>query len=291
MTPALAPTQVGPERRPGATLDSAATRPRRGRPAGTLRVRRAYRPCLLTWVSGEPTAALIEQMRGAALARDRSSLLVPLDRATQVMLLAEDSPERPSRELVGEAVQSVVDAVRALRPEARIHAVVGDRVAPGERLEIAAARLRRLARHALAGPGNDLVWARRYSLACLLETLEPRQTAGFVEEQLAGLRAYDRGHGTNLQRVLELALDHPNRNRAASAAFMHRNTFRRQLGKALELVDADLGDPVERLALHVALKLRSLGEPAQLAGRCGGSGSDAGIPPASPRAAPSARRR
>ena len=106
-----------------------------------------------------------------------------------------------------------------------------------------------------------MVWARRYSLACLLETLDPRQASAFIDGQLASLQAHDREHGTNLQHVLELALDHDNRNAAADAAFMHRNTFRRQLRKALELVDVDLACPEERLALHVALKMRELGGP------------------------------
>jgi DNA-binding PucR family transcriptional regulator len=39
---------------------------------------------------------------------------------------------------------------------------------------------------------------------------------------------------------------------------MHRNTFRRHMTQALELVDADLEDPDDRLTLHVALKLRRL---------------------------------
>ena len=216
-------------------------------------------------------------MRRAALTCDRRSLLLSLDRATQVLLLAEDPAGRPNREGVGRAVHSVVDAVRALRPEARIRAVVGERVAPGERLGTAAARLRRLARRAPEGPDDDVVWARPHSLASLLETLDLRQAAAFVEEQLAGIRAYDREHGTNLQRVLELALDHANRNTAAGAAFMHRNTFRRQLGTALELAGVDLADPEERLALHVALKLRGLVEQGRLGGRLGGSRSDARV--------------
>jgi DNA-binding PucR family transcriptional regulator len=137
-----------------------------------------------------------------------------------------------------------------------------------------ASRLRRLGRYADARGADGLVWARRYSLACLLETLDPRQASAFVEGQLATLRAYDREHGTNLQRVLELALDHENRNTAARAAFMHRNTFRRQLSKALALIDVDLACPEERLALHVALKMRSSDGALRLGGRLRRAESD-----------------
>jgi len=200
-------------------------------------------------------------MRQAALRWDRRSLLVSVDRAAQVLLLSDDWPERPGRGHLREAVHSVVAGVRAVRPEAEIRAIVGDRTTSGEPLAVAAAGLRRLARYAFRHGSEEVVWGRRYSLACLLETLDPRQATAFVKEQLGGLPAYDREHGTNLQRVLELALDHDNRNAAARAAFMHRNTFRRQLSQALEVIDVDLACPEERLALHVALKMRALVGP------------------------------
>jgi DNA-binding PucR family transcriptional regulator len=196
-------------------------------------------------------------MRQVATAWDPRCRLVSLDGAAQILLLPGDPPAPPR-----EAVRAVVAAARRVRPEARIQVVVGDRVAARESLATAAARLRRVARQRLPSASDEPVSARSYSLASLLETLDPRAAAAFVDEQLAGLRAYDHEHGTNLQRVLELALDHHDRGAAASAAFMHRNTFRRQLGKALELVGADLDDPLERLALHVALKLRSRAAPS-----------------------------
>jgi sugar diacid utilization regulator len=254
MTPGLAGTRVAQERRPGASLDSTATRARRGGGLGTLRVRRAYTPCLLSWVDGAPTTSRIDEMWRAALDWDRRSLLVSLDAATQMLLVAVE--HELGREHVAAALRSVVSAARAGQPAARIQAVVGDRMSPGEPLAPAAASLRRLARRALERGGEEIVWAQRRSLASLLASLDQRQAAGFVDEHLATLRDYDREHGTDLQHVLELALDHRDRNTAASAAFMHRNTFRRQVGKALELAGVDLADPEDRLALHLALKLR-----------------------------------
>lgn len=247
MAPALAPPQVVTDRRPGALRDagSAAT---------------GYRPTLLTWVAGEPTATLVERMRRTAAGWDPRSRLVPLDEATQLLLLPE--AERPSRERQREAVRRVVAVARSAWPDVRIRVVMGDRVAPGESLAIAAARLRRVARRTLASPSDEPVSARSHSFSSLLESLDQREAAAFVEEQLAALQAYDHEHGTGLQRVLELALDHHDRSTAASAAFMHRNTFRRQLARALDLVGADLADPWERLALHLALKLRSRAAPS-----------------------------
>jgi sugar diacid utilization regulator len=257
LTEALEAGPFAPER-PVRSGNSTAARGRRGRADGRTLVARAYQPCVLSWLTGEPTDTLIEQMRNAALRWNRGSLLLSLDRSTQVLLVSDDSQGGPSRARLRDAVRSVVEVARAARPEAQIHTAVGDRIRPGDRLAVAASRLRRIRRYASAHGGDEVVWARRYSLACLLETVDPRQASAFAEGQLASLRAHDREHGTNLQRVLELALDHANRNTAADAAFMHRNTFRRQLRRALELIDVDLACPEERLALHVALKMREL---------------------------------
>jgi len=256
MAKVLAPGSRAMERRLGTGLDSTATRAR-GTGARTSRRTRAYRPCLLCWVGDEPTDALVERMRRAAFAWDRRSLLLSVDSSAQALLVAEDSPVGASRERVQAAVHSVVEAARAQRPGAEIHAVIGNRVTSRDRLSIEVAQLTGLARYARVRGGDEVVSARRFSLAWLLETLDPGHASAFVEGQLAGLRAYDRAHGTNLQRVLELALDHENRTTAARAAFMHRNTFRHQLARALELIDVDLACPEERLALHVALKMRA----------------------------------
>jgi purine catabolism regulator len=225
-------------------------------------------------VGGEPTEAVIERMRQAVFRWDRNSRLVSVGSGVHALLVPEDLQGGPSRERLRAAVDSVVEAVRAVRPDAEVHAVVGDRITSLAHLRVVAARLRLHARYALAHAGDEVVWGQRYSLACLLETLDPRQASAFVEGQLATLRAYDREHGTNLQRVLELALDHENRNTAARAAFMHRNTFRRQLSKALALIDVDLACPEERLALHVALKMRSSDGALRLGGRLRRAESD-----------------
>lgn len=222
-----------------------------------------YWPCLLRWVRGQPTDATLERIRQVAARRWGSpSVLISIDRATQVLLFAGDSLGGPDRERLRDAVSAVVEAVQAARSGVEIQAVIGDRVGPGVPLAPVASRLRRLGRYALARGGDAVIWARRESLLCLLETLDPRHVLAFIQGQLASVQAYDHEHGTDLQRVLELALDHHSRNTAARAAFMHRNTFRRQLRKALALVDVDLDCPEERLALHLALKMRALGPSA-----------------------------
>jgi sugar diacid utilization regulator len=226
---------------------------------GRRPVAHAHRLGLLTWVRGEATDPVVSRMSRAAWGGEPKALLVPLDRREQLLVF----PGGASRQRLRAAARSVIEAARALRPGAAIHALVGDASTFPERLPAEAAWLRELARRAETRRDDEVDWARRHSLSELLETLDPQRTAAFVEAQLAGLRDYDQEHGTNLGRVLELALDHHNRNTAADAAFMHRNTFRRQVAKALELVDVDLASPEERLALHVALKMRAAGDTSR----------------------------
>jgi PucR C-terminal helix-turn-helix domain len=215
------------------------------------RVAGAYLPCLLTWASGDPTDADLVTVSDAVRSSGRCRL-VPIDRRRQLLLAAGGGHLR-------EAIAAVAGAVGDRRPDAKLETLVGQRIRPGEHLEAVALRLSRVDRHRVAHGCEPTASPRHYSLACLLERLDARDATAFVHEQLAGLAAHDREHGTKLLRVLELALDQPDRNAAARAAFMHRNTFRRQLRTALELIDADLDCPEERLALHLALKVRALG--------------------------------
>jgi hypothetical protein len=206
---------------------------------------------LLSWVSGDPTDADVACV-GTAVHGSGRGRLVPVDRRRQLLLLAGGRPQL--RETIG----AVARVVRDRRPDADTHIVVGQRMLPGEQLEAVASRLSWVERQGIAHGRDPTASARHYSLACLLERLDARDATAFVQEQLAVLAAHDREHGTTLLRVLELALDHPDRNAAARAAFMHRNTFRRQLRTTLDLLGADLDCPEERLALHLALKMRGL---------------------------------
>lgn len=216
-----------------------------------------YLPCLLSWVSGYPTDADLRSIR-AAVRRSGGGSLVTIDRRRHLLLVAEDPRAASGQQHLRDTVAEVARAVHDRRPEARILAVIGQRIRAGEQLDVVASRLSRVQRQADARGCEPIASARHYSLACLLERLDAGDAATFVQEQLATLATHDREHGTDLLRIVELALDHRDRNVAARAAFMHRNTFRRQLCRALKLIDADLECPEERLALHLALKMRTL---------------------------------
>lgn len=230
---------------------------------------RGYRPCLLSWNKGEPTESDLKLIREIGLRCDSHSKLISIDRGTQVLLFAERPPRATTRRSFAHDVRDLLEAVRRRHPEAEVRAIIGDRIGAGEGFAAVVSRLRRAERLALAKGSEGVVSARRCGLAHLFEGVEPRRAWAFVEEQLETLAAYDQEHGTNLLRVLELALDHHDRNAAANAAFMHRNTFRRQLRNALEAMDADIESPEERLALHLALKMRAFraaGSPQSLSG-------------------------
>jgi purine catabolism regulator len=104
------------------------------------------------------------------------------------------------------------------------------------------------------------------SIACS-STSTRRAGRSFVKQCVGPLIAHDERHGSTLAETLELALEHPRRDDAARAAYMHRNTFRRRLQQALDLVGADLDDPDQRLTLHVALKLHRVSSASGPAAR------------------------
>lgn len=221
-----------------------------------LPVAAAYWPTLVRGAAGDA----VRSLTAAARRWDRGSLVAGLGHGAQLVLLADAPPLGATRQALRAAAATLLDAAGTGAAAGAPQAVVGDRIGPAEPLGPVAARLLRAGRtDAHAGRGG-VTWARHDALARLLESIDARSVARFVDVQLAALAAHDREHGTCLQRVLELALDHEDRNHAATAAFMHRNTFRRQLRQALALVDADLGCPQERLALQLALKLRREGE-------------------------------
>jgi len=224
-----------------------------------LPVAEAYWPCLLSWVGPVVAAGRLAPVQDAVRAWDRRSLLLAIGGASQLLLLADESGAGLTRAQLTADVSRVVRAARGENmPAGVVRAMIGHRIDPDERLGLVAAGLRDAAGDQFANSMDGVSWARDDAVARLMEHLDARWATGFVEQQLGALEAHDRRHGTTLERVLELALDHADRGAAADAAFMHRNTFRRQLRKAFELLGSDLDSPEERLAVHLALKMRAL---------------------------------
>jgi sugar diacid utilization regulator len=154
-------------------------------------------------------------------------------------------------------VERVIARARAVVPGLEAQAVADDEPAALDELSRHVVRLARLCSYGPRGPAAQPVSrARRYALEGLLrDSVAPAEARTFVDDLLGGLIAWDREHRSDLLRVLEAALDNPRHDVAARRCFMHRNTFRHRLNKALAILGDDLSDPDMRLAVHVALRL------------------------------------
>jgi hypothetical protein len=217
----------------------------------------AYWPSLIVWDHGDLSpGALDEATRVWQAAAGPRSFVVVCDGAL-ALLYADRTPSALLQSDVETAVGQTVATLSRRRSPLQAHGVVGEHSVPVERLHGHVHMLRRLRPYATrATAGRQVLPVKRFALDRLLENVAAARAQSFVGQCVGPLLAYDERHGTDLATTLELALEYPRRDDAARAAFMHRNTFRRRLQQALQLIDADLDDPDQRLALHVALKLQ-----------------------------------
>jgi sugar diacid utilization regulator len=218
-----------------------------------------YWPALLVCRRGELVTSTLTQI---ALAWDKrapvGSFVVPSD-GSLALLYAEESMGARSRLDVERAVCHAVQVAAAEGTALDAQAIIAELSVPIERLQAEVRLLRSLRRYPTRAPQDPpLMHARNFALDRLLEQLDRPSQQRFVNQCLGKLIAFDDRHGSMLAETLELALEHPRRDAAARAGYMHRNTFRRRLQQALVLVDADLDDPDQRLALHIALRLHRL---------------------------------
>ncbi|GEL18081.1 PucR family transcriptional regulator [Pseudonocardia asaccharolytica] len=223
-----------------------------------LRLADCYWPALLAWTAGHPGPRTLAELDREAQ-RLPGTIAVTLTHRSVALLIPVHGPDEPCRASVHRELGRLVYHARHLGHR-DVHAIADERSAGLSELPARVGRLRRMRRYLPHTAGDAPVRpARSFALACLLtDGLERRRAEDFVRLCLRRLLRHDRDHGTDLARVLELALDFPRRDDAAHAGYMHRNTFRRHLAQALELVDTDLEDPEDRLTVHVALKLRRL---------------------------------
>lgn len=216
-----------------------------------------YWPSLLAGGRGALSAEMVSRIAFAwEETSPRGSFVVPWDGAI-VLLYADTEQGAAHRSMVVASMEHVLGVAAAVRPPLDLQAILGELSVPIERLHAHVGLLRRLRRYGQrTDADNRVMEVRDFALARLLDHVSPPSARAFVNQCVGRLTEHDRRHGSSLTHTLELALQHPRRDDAARAAFMHRNTFRRRLQQALELIDADLDDPDQRLALHVALKLQ-----------------------------------
>jgi DNA-binding PucR family transcriptional regulator len=210
---------------------------------------------------GEIATSLLARIEDLVHRHAREHVAVRQDAQTIVLLIAQDGAGAEHELEVRLLVDQVVELARARVPGSSWRGIVAKASVPLADVAVQVDVLRRLGRYLQREHGliDDSVQSERsLALVALLETIDRRRAAAFVTSQIGPLLSYDRAHGTHLADVLEIGLDIPDREEAARAAYMHRNTLRRHLNHAMELIDRDLAHPDERLAVHLALKLANL---------------------------------
>ena len=216
---------------------------------------RAYWPAIVTWRAGTAAPEVLERVEQEARRLAEHSFTALLN-GHLVLLHPGSSSEPPAW------FQKVAALTRMLAPASRARAIAAEGPVEIGDLSAAIAGLVRLHRFGPRAAGDPpLTWSREYALDGLLYgRVEPAAGTEFVERHLGPLLEWDRLHGTDLVGILEAALDFPRHDHAAERCFMHRNTFRRRLRRATDLLGEDLESPDERIAVHVALKLHRLAD-------------------------------
>jgi sugar diacid utilization regulator len=223
-----------------------------------LQLADAYWPAIVAWHATAPPLPAIERLARDALSYAEGSLAALL-RGRIVLLHPTDSAGADPADTIAWLTQVVTQA-SALAPSFPARAIVGEAAVALSDVSAEVAELDALRR---LGPraeqSGPVVPARAYALERLFwHHIDLAATRRFVDAQLGRLTKWDRERRTDLLSVLEAALDFPRHDQAASRCFMHRNTFRHRLQQAGEALGTTLEDPDERLAVHVALKLRRL---------------------------------
>lgn len=232
--------------------------PPTGRPApsGSLvELAPCYWPALLLGRRAAATGEHLAQASSVWEALTPRRSFANVWRGELVLLYAGDIAGPAQRPRVERAVGRVVQALRNADRPLGAWAILAERSVAIDQLALQVRRLERL-RHFDGTSGHGaVVDVHSLALDCLLERIGPNSTHAFVRDYIGALIDADRQSGIGLAHTLKLALEHPRRDDAARAAFMHRNTFRRRLQKALEYIDSDLEDPDQRFALLLALRL------------------------------------
>jgi len=225
-----------------------------------VRLAATYWPAMLVCEREAPPPGIVAAMEDLVARHSPDSLLVPLDDRALVLLFAGVEGEIATLEDIQQAVERTLRALRRGRGGLAARGIVSDAAVPLADVPHAVRALDRLRRFPRRDRDEAAVLnPRHFALhRLLIEGLSRPAAVEFVRTYVGALAAFDRAHDSHLCETLEVALDYPNRDEAARASYMHRNTFRRHLNQATEIVGIDLHDPEERLALHMALKLRAL---------------------------------
>lgn len=94
----------------------------------------------------------------------------------------------------------------------------------------------------------------------LLDCIPDKQVLeDFVRLSIGSLREYDLEHGTNLVKTLEIYFEcNANVSIASKKLFLHRNSLIYRMDRIKEILNSDLKNPTELLALQVGLRVQKI---------------------------------
>jgi sugar diacid utilization regulator len=209
---------------------------------------------------------LLESASQAALqAASASGDIWYLSRIGRAILLVRESAFDPGPQAGIRAVRSAERALQAIStrfPALRFRAGVGaaHEGSTGLRASAAEARSALAAARAAGKPSGvaalDAVGIRRM----LMEWYSSDTVRASVHDQLAPLEKLGPGRADTAIRTLATYLDEQGSViRTAQKLHLHRNAVTNRLRSITELLDVDLDDPDQRLALQLACRARLLG--------------------------------
>jgi sugar diacid utilization regulator len=241
----------------GPPIEPQAARPEARR--ARMRLAAFYRPALLVSDRHELDDDEVLSRVGELLRQHApASLVARHDSRAVVLLLAQEAPGSRGDFEIRFAFEEIAALVSRRLPAAHARIILAANNLALHDLPIQIKELVTLRRYPLPldhCSQSHVIPTSRYALLRMLDEVDHKRAAEFVLSRIGPLLAYDQAHNAALAEALEVSLDWPNREAAARHAYMHRNTFRRRLKRAYELIGSRLIDPEERLAVHVALKL------------------------------------
>jgi purine catabolism regulator len=110
--------------------------------------------------------------------------------------------------------------------------------------------------------GRLVVTHEALTLERVLRSVPVERLTELVDHAIGPLVAADQTNGSRLCETLEMYLGAPTAAEAARRLYIHYNTMKHRMARITDLLATDLHDPSSRLAVAVALRVRTLLPPS-----------------------------
>jgi DNA-binding PucR family transcriptional regulator len=163
------------------------------------------------------------------------------------------------RETIESWIEALLTGLATDLSPPRLHIGVSAHVDSNADVRDALTQARQAASFAALGSGVRIQYHEDVRLASLMDLTNREGVERFVDAQIGELISYDQRRGADLLPTLDVYLDHSSVTlRAAKTLKLHPHSLRYRLKRICEIQGLDLDDPMTRLAVHLALKLRAL---------------------------------